>query len=178
MKKIFSLAFTFMMFSLTLISCKNDNDDSNEEVKYYIKAKMNGETRVFNYRYGIGKSKNSQGQITSISMSFSENNPKDNMYPALFLKINEPEGAQGSQQNITITPRTFDEPNDNVIAEFYKTSSPGDNFTSKIHTQNNFYMTITEFGKSVKGTFKGTLENQAGDKIIIENGEFYSPVAE
>ncbi|MBC7915363.1 MAG: hypothetical protein H7Y07_14710 [Pyrinomonadaceae bacterium] len=159
---------TFLILALTaltIVSCSKDKNDDNNNTGYHFSAKVDGVKKEFK------TSVNAQLDGTSAQTGYN-------------LFINGGGGTSSYPLPNFYVEVTADEP---IVPKTYYTipnqewEAKGDYWTDAGHYDNdnlNFSITITSISSTeVRGTFSGTLEDDAiGQVITITEGSFSAPL--
>lgn len=160
-KKIIKL----LILTLILNSCSNDsNDNSSDDNKYYIKAKINGENINLSY-YAQATLYSSQNNDNSLQLYAGT--PLPQTYPFFVFEIDNLSqvvtGVYNNSNNITLFQ--FLDRNQKTYGDYYIDNS-------------SFSLEITEVSNTyIKGRFQGVLWEEVSrtETITVTEGEFYLP---
>ncbi len=148
----------FFVLILSFYSCTKVTDTPPET--YYIKAKLNGELKEFKKLLSAQRGIDN-GRIVHLVLAGSQNDGSG--YPTLDLEVWDLPG--------NITAGTYSEISKDVIARYSTDAFKRHNSIG--NGAEDLTITITEItATAIKGTFSGTITNDAGDNILLTEGAF------
>lgn len=149
-----------LLFGLVAFSCTKSKTEFPPE-EYYIRAKFDGQLKEFKELMSAQRGIDN-GRIVHLVCGASQN--KTSSYPSLDFEIWDLSG------NISVG--TYSELNKDIISRYATDGFKRHNSIS--NAAEDFQVVITEMtGEIVKGRFNGTITNDAGQDILITDGEFY-----
>lgn len=157
------LFFLFLLLIIS-VSCRSDDKDDSKEMQYYLKANFNGQPKIYQSIFSSGYSTYGGGtQPTSINFQYNLSAKDGSPYPGVYI---------GISANSALSVGTYSEQFSAIDFEYRKSQT---NFsTASKFLADDFTITILEYdGKTIKGTFSGTIQNDSGEKIVVDKGEFY-----
>lgn len=152
-----------LLFTITLLlSCSKDDSTTTNTPSYYIKAKFNGEQKVFS-NLVIGQKGLNGNNLVHLTLGAVNGSS----FPAYDIEIWNLEG--------TISAGIYSEANFDIESRYALDGfTRYNNFSNDIE---DYKVTITSISATeVKGNFEGTITKNAGENIIITEGEFYVPL--
>ncbi len=157
MKKLLLLLTTTL-----LLSCSKDDSTNTNASSYYIKAKFNGEQKVFSNLVTGQKGLNGNNLV---HLTLGAVNGSS--FPTYDIEIWNLNGI--------ISTGTYLETDFDIQSRYVLDGSTNfNNFNNEI---NDYKVTITSISATeVKGNFEGTITKNAGENIAITEGEFYVPL--
>ena len=167
----FFLAILSVFFLISLGGCKKDSDGGAEEAKdYFFKATVGGkEINYYSVNFqGGGNDDRWEHIVIGGSESSLLNNPKQ-LPPRLDFEI--------WKQGGNIGVGTYSTPSEPLmIARYVVQTDQGSLIWNTSWADDVFTVKIEAISKQgIKGTFSGTVRNQAGQAVSITNGSFNLP---